>query len=164
MIHGEELLLVQRQGHDETIEVGVSQRGEGIAYEVSEKGEPLIIADPEDPRIKARNASLSDPRPEAGAIYSIAAVPLVEQDNEVGVIEVINKLDSRVFDDDDIFFLSTIAEAAAGALHNASLLEAERKVEYLETLVKVEPGDHRYSQPRSRRSDCGESAAGSHSV
>src|SRR3954447_14972451 len=137
MIQGEDLLLVQRQGLDETIEVGVRQRGEGIAFEVSEKGEPLIIADPEDPRIKARNASLSDPRPEAGAIYSIAAVPLKEQDNEVGVIEVINKLDSTVFDDDDIFFLSTIAEAAAGALHNASLLEAERKVEYLETLVKV---------------------------
>jgi len=137
MIQGEDLLLVQRHGFDETIEVGVSQRGEGIAYEVSEKGEPILIADPEDPRIKARNANLSDPGPEAGAIYSMAAVPLVEQDNEVGVIEVINKLDSTVFDDDDIFFLSTIAEAAAGALHNASLLEAERKVEYLETLVKV---------------------------
>src|SRR4051812_15708466 len=137
MIQGEDLLLVQRHGFDETVEVGVSQRGEGIAYEVSEKGEPILIADPEDPRIKARNANLSDPGPEAGAIYSMAAVPLVEQDNEVGVIEVINKLDSTVFDDDDIFFLSTIAEAAAGALHNASLLEAERKVEYLETLVKV---------------------------
>jgi RND family efflux transporter MFP subunit len=137
MVQGEELLLVQRHGLDETIEVGVSQRGEGIAYEVSERGDPILITDPEDPRIKARNASLSDPRPEAGAIFSMAAVPLVEQDDEVGVIEVINKLDSTVFDDDDIFFLSTIAEAAAGALHNASLLEAERKVEYLETLVKV---------------------------
>jgi RND family efflux transporter MFP subunit len=137
MVQGEELLLVQRYGTDDTIEVGVSQRGEGIAFAVSEKGEPILITDPEDPRLKARNAALSDPRPEAGGIYSLAAVPLIEQDDEIGVIEVINKLDSTVFDDDDIFFLSTIAEAAAGALHNASLLEAERKVEYLETLVKV---------------------------
>jgi len=137
MVQGEELLLVQRYGTDDTIEVGVSQRGEGIAFAVSEKGEPILITDPEDPRLKARNAALSDPRPEACGIYSLAAVPLIEQDDEIGVIEVINKLDSTVFDDDDIFFLSTIAEAAAGALHNASLLEAERKVEYLETLVKV---------------------------
>ena len=53
------------------------------------------------------------------------------------MIEIINKLDFTVFDDDDVFFLTMVAEAAAGALHNASLLEAERKVQYLETLVKV---------------------------
>src|SRR6185369_9815789 len=90
-----------------------------------------------DPRLKSRNSTLKDPRPEAGAIYSLTAVPLLDQESVVGVIEVINKLDSTVFDEDDVFFLSTIAEAAAGALHNAHLLEAERKVEYLQTLVKV---------------------------
>jgi RND family efflux transporter MFP subunit len=137
MHHGDELLLVQRQGLDETVEVGATQKGEGIASEVAKKGEPLLIDDPEDQRLKARNASLTDPRPEAGAIYSLVAMPLLERESQVGVIELINKLDSTVFDEDDLFFLSTIAEAAAGALHNASLLEAERKVEYLETLVKV---------------------------
>ncbi|MFL6298997.1 MAG: efflux RND transporter periplasmic adaptor subunit [Terriglobales bacterium] len=137
MHHGDELLLVQRQGLDETVEVGATQKGEGIASEVARKGEPLLIDDPEDQRLKARNASLTDPRPEAGAIYSLVAMPLLERESQVGVIELINKLDSTVFDEDDLFFLSTIAEAAAGALHNASLLEAERKVEYLETLVKV---------------------------
>jgi RND family efflux transporter MFP subunit len=137
MHQGDELLLVQRQGLDETVEVGATQKGEGIASEVAKKGEPLLIADPEDPRLKARNASLNDPRPEAGGIYSLVAMPLLERESQVGVIELINKLDSTVFDEDDLFFLSTIAEAAAGALHNASLLEAERKVEYLETLVKV---------------------------
>jgi len=136
LVQGEDLLLVQRHGLDETIEVGVTVR-EGIAWEVSEKGEPLFISDPEDPHIKARNAVLSDPSPEAGGIYSIAAVPLIEKGAEVGVIEVINKLDAKPFDDDDIFFLTMIAESAAGALHNAALLEAERKVEYLETLVSV---------------------------
>src|SRR4051812_10509793 len=137
MHQGDELLLVQRQGLDETVEVGATQKGEGIASEVAKKGEPLLIDDPEDQRLKARNASLTDPRPEAGAIYSLVAMPLLERESQVGVIELINKLDSTVFDEDDLFFLSTIAEAAAGALHNASLLEAERKVEYLETLVKV---------------------------
>src|SRR3954469_21235876 len=137
MMQGDELLLVQRQGLDETLEVGSTQKDKGIAFDVSEKGEPLLIDDPEDPRLKERNSFLADPRPEAGAIYSLIAVPLVGQGKEIGVLELINKLDSTVFDDDDLFFLMTIAEAAAGALHNASLLEAERKVEYLETLVKV---------------------------
>jgi RND family efflux transporter MFP subunit len=137
MMQGDELLLVQRQGVDETLEVGSTQKDKGIAFDVSEKGEPLLIDDPEDARLKERNSFLADPRPEAGAIYSLIAVPLVEQGKEIGVLELINKLDSTVFDDDDLFFLMTIAEAAAGALHNASLLEAERKVEYLETLVKV---------------------------
>lgn len=137
MVEGDGLLLVQRYGTDGTVDVGARQKGEGIAFEVSEKGEPILIDDPEDTRIKERNAKLSDPRPEAGAIYSLAAVPLVEQGSQVGVIELINKLDSTVFDEDDVFFLTTIAEAAAGALRNASLLEAERKVEYLETLVKI---------------------------
>lgn len=137
MVEGDGLLLVQRYGTDDTVEVGSRQEGEGIAFEVSEKGEPILIDDPEDARLTARNATLSDPRPESGAIYSLAAVPLVEQGSQVGVIELINKLDSTVFDEDDLFFLTTIAEAAAGALKNASLLEAERKVEYLETLVKV---------------------------
>src|SRR5262249_28128065 len=46
-----------------------------------------------------------------------------------------NKLNGEPFDDDDIFALTTVTETASSALHNASLLMAERKVEVLETLV-----------------------------
>jgi RND family efflux transporter MFP subunit len=55
----------------------------------------------------------------------------------VGVIEAANKLDGTPFDDDELFTLSRLTESAAIALHNASLLAAERKVEVLETLVTV---------------------------
>ena len=48
MMQGDELLLVQRQGVDETLEVGSTQKDKGIAFGVSEKGEPLLIDDPED--------------------------------------------------------------------------------------------------------------------
>ena len=41
------------------------------------------------------------------------------------------------FDDDDLFTLVQVSGSAAQALHNASLLEAERKVEILQTLVQV---------------------------
>ena len=53
------------------------------------------------------------------------------------MIEVINKRDGTPFYEDDLFLLNSIAETAASALNNAGMLQAERKVEILETLVKV---------------------------
>ena len=41
------------------------------------------------------------------------------------------------FDEDDLFFLSTIAQTVSSALQNASLMFAERKLEILEALVHV---------------------------
>src|SRR5258708_1464882 len=68
---------------------------------------------------------------------SLIVSPIMDQESLVGVIEATNKLDGTAFDDDDLFTLSRLAESAAIALHNASLLAAERKVEILETLVTV---------------------------
>src|SRR5262249_41722234 len=62
---------------------------------------------------------------------------LMEHENLVGVVEAINRLDGMPFDEDDQFLLTNICETATNALHNSSLLQAERKVEILETLVKV---------------------------
>jgi hypothetical protein len=46
-------------------------------------------------------------------------------------------LDGLPFDDDDEFMLVNMCETASNALHNAELLQAERKLEILEALVKV---------------------------
>jgi len=70
-------------------------------------------------------------------VFSIVAVPLLEHENLVGVVEAVNRLDGLPFDDDDQFLLTNICETASNALHNASLLQAERKVEILEALVRV---------------------------
>jgi RND family efflux transporter MFP subunit len=64
-------------------------------------------------------------------------VPILDKGALVGVIEAVNKMDGTPFDEDDLFVLSSMAETASTALHNASLLLAERKVEILETLVTV---------------------------
>jgi len=53
------------------------------------------------------------------------------------VIEAVNPLDGTSFDEDSLFTLSRLTESASIALHNASLLAAERKVEILEALVNV---------------------------
>ena len=128
----QELLLMDRSGVDATCEVGASEKtGEGYVSEVSDSGEPLTIDDPNDERLQRRNARGD------GSIFSAMLAPLVVKGFEVGVLEVINKVDGTPFNEDDLFLLNSIAETAASALNNAGLLQAERKVEILETLVKV---------------------------
>lgn len=133
LVTDEELLLVQQCGIDPTIEVGATLKaGDKLAMEVSDSGEPLLISDAADVRLAARNEGV-----EEGAIVSYMAVPMFVKEELVGVIEVINREDAEPFDEDDAFLLNTVGRAAAGSLKNASLLLAERKVEILETLVKV---------------------------
>lgn len=132
LVDGDAMLLISRNGTDETVEVGARiNQGGGIAFEVSEKAEAVVIA-PDDPRIAARNQQA-----ENYPIQSMLAAPVVSHGKLVGVVEVINKLDGTVLEDDDLFLLINVTDAAAGALHNAALLETERKVEILETLVSV---------------------------
>ncbi|MGA9800783.1 MAG: efflux RND transporter periplasmic adaptor subunit [Terriglobales bacterium] len=129
-----ELLLMEQSGHDPTSQAGVTEKsGEGYVSAVSDSGEPLLIGDASDPRLQRRNAGKDG----NGGIFSVMVVPLVAKGFEVGLIEVINKVDGNPFQDDDLFLLNSIAETAANALNNAGLLQAERKVEILETLVKV---------------------------
>jgi GAF domain-containing protein len=99
---------------------------------VSDNGEPVLIADENDSRLAARNHDIPE-----GRVESLLVVPLIDKDSLVGVVEAVNKLDGTPFDDDDLFVLTNLTETASSALHNASLLLAERKVEILETLVKV---------------------------
>lgn len=129
---GEELLLAGQAGADPRYELGATQNpGAGLAAEVSDKGEPLLLNDPEDERLKNRNHGLAEP------VTTLMVAPVIAKGKEVAIIEAVDRLDAGAFDEDDLFLLTTISEAAAGALHNASLLQAERKVEILETLVKV---------------------------
>jgi RND family efflux transporter MFP subunit len=132
-----ELLLMQQAGHDPTAVVNSSQRtGEGYVAEVSDTNEPLLIAGvpdgTKDDRLSKRNPAGMD-----GGPFSVIVCPLVAQEKQVGIIEAINKLDGSSFDEDDLFLLNSIAETAAIALNNAGLLQAERKVEILQTLVHV---------------------------
>ena len=129
----ERLLLTNQSGNDVTVQAGATQQaGEGAAFHVSEAGEPLLIEDAGDERLSTRNRGV-----DVGAVYSLMAAPLMDKDLCVGVAEAINKVDGTPFDDDDLFLLSTICETASGALHNAGLLQSERKAQVLETLVAI---------------------------
>ena len=133
MVSNDALELVRCEGYDPTVQLGMVQGlGEGIAGDMSDSGEAVLVDDADDERLQKRNAGI-----EEGMVFSIVAVPLLEHENLVGVVEAVNRLDGLPFDDDDQFLLTNICETASNALHNASLLQAERKVEILEALVRV---------------------------
>jgi RND family efflux transporter MFP subunit len=129
----ESLRLMHQAGLDPTVAVQSLQRPkEGVAGDVSDDGEPVLIQSSSDPRLVHRNQRVEGP-----GVVSLIAAAILDQEALVGVMEAVNKLAEEPFDDDDLFTLSRLAESAGIALHNASLLAAERKVEVLETLVRV---------------------------
>jgi GAF domain-containing protein len=137
LLHPDETLeLLHQEGQDSTAFKGqVLKPNEGVAGVVSDCGEAVCISDPKDSRLVERNAAAL----EAGepGVQSLLAAPIMDRGALVGVAEVVNKADGEAFDDDDLFTLIRLNDTASNALHNASLLMAERKVEVLETLNTV---------------------------
>jgi RND family efflux transporter MFP subunit len=126
------LTLMSTAGSDATVQVGESQAvGQGYVADMAEEGVPLLIADPADERLERRNAGSATP------VWTSMLAPLMQDDAEVGVLEAVNKSSGTSFDEDDEFFLQSVAETVASALKNASLMFAERKVAILEALVVV---------------------------
>jgi len=139
LFDGGTLRLVSSRGNDPTVHPGMLQQsGEGYVADMAEEGEPLLITDPNDERLHQRNshADQNDQSISNSFIKNALLVPLLQDESEVGVLEAINK-DGGPFDEDDLFFMSTISETVSSALKNASLMFAERKLEILEALVRV---------------------------
>jgi RND family efflux transporter MFP subunit len=133
MLPDESVELMHQAGEDATSFKGQKLKAnEGVAGTISDNGEPVCISDADDERLVQRNQNAG----EAG-VFSLVAAAILDKSALVGVVEAVNKLDGTPFDDDDLFTMSSLAETASTALHNASLLLAERKVEVLETLNTV---------------------------
>jgi RND family efflux transporter MFP subunit len=129
----ETLDLMHQAGRDPTTQMGSRQKpGEGVAGDVSENGEAVLIDQEDDERLIKRNEQVTE-----GGVVSLLVVPIMDKEALVGVVEAVNKLDGTPFDEHDLFALTSLTETASSALHNASLLMAERKVEILETLITV---------------------------
>jgi diguanylate cyclase (GGDEF)-like protein len=120
------LLLRDDQSGDLTFEIAVSPAaeklkgmtlaaGEGIAGWVSEHNEALLIPD-------VRNDErFSDQVDKASSFItqSVLCVPVRSKDSVLGVIELVNGPNEKVFKDADLQILSTIADYAAIAIENA---------------------------------------------
>jgi GAF domain-containing protein len=134
LLHPDESLeLMHQAGHDPAAFEGQTVKaGEGIIGTLSNDGESVCISDESDSRLVERNRDAGDDR-----VRTLIAVAVMDRESLVGVVEAINKIEGDAFDDDDLFVLTSLAGTASNALHNASLLMAERKVEILETLNTV---------------------------
>ena len=106
---------------------------------MAEEGVPLLMNDPDDPRLATRNERAGDGLPITNALL----VPLIEHEqngggeSELGVLEAVNKAGGDPFNEDDLFFMNSMSETVSSALKNASLMYAERKLEILQALVQV---------------------------
>ena len=130
---GSAIEFAHQDGEDPTTEEdGVIPVGDGFLGMVTRDGQPRVVADAgEEPLLAGRRKSGEF------TIETCMAAPLLEGEKVLGVIEVVNKLDGTPFDDDDLFFLTTISEQASLALHNARLLDSERKVHELDALLEI---------------------------
>jgi RND family efflux transporter MFP subunit len=130
----DEMYLAERAGEDPTLEEDARVSStEGLLAEVAQQANPKLIAEP------AEEEGLSGRREASGGfeIQSWMAAPLRKDDEVLGVLELVNKTDGASFDEDDLFLLANVSEQAAVALHNANLLESERKLHALDALLKI---------------------------
>jgi diguanylate cyclase (GGDEF)-like protein len=120
------LLLRDEQSGDLTFEIAVSPAakklkgmkvpaGSGIAGWVAEHGEALVIPD------VSRDDRFTDQFDKASSFitHSVLCVPVRSKDHILGVIELVNGPNEKVFKDADLQILSTIADYAAIAIENA---------------------------------------------
>lgn len=134
LVDSSELRLAQQAGHDPTVQQGGrAPLEEGLFAEIVRQANPKLMEAPaEEPDLEERRRAGGD-----FEMTSWMGAPLLKEDEVLGVVEMVNKADGGTFNEEDLFFLSSISEQAAVALHNANLLESERKVHALDALLKI---------------------------
>lgn len=108
--------------------------GEGVAGWVAREAQPQLVADMTSDSRFYRN--IDD---KTGLqTHSLIAVPLINADQMIGVIEVVNKLNDQSFDENDLRLLESMAGTAAISVVNARLFdESLRRVRELGMLLKA---------------------------
>ena len=125
-----ELEVVSYQGPPiEPLIKGKTKLGQGIAGQVAQNRDPMLIQDYDTPTLGVVH------HPERG-IYSSMCVPLIRHDELVGVLNLNETDGRRRFSEEDLRALGFFAEHAAIAIGNAKLFEQER-----ETIARLEDLD-----------------------
>jgi len=92
------------------------QMGQGIAGQVAQSGEPLMVSDAQKDRRHYKAPDITTDF----LTRSILCVPMIVKGSIIGVIEVMNKLEGD-FTESDLTLLNSIANYAAIAIENARL-------------------------------------------
>lgn len=143
------LLLMLEGGNELEFKVAVGGSGQdlvgrrfpakkGLVGEVATTGKPVIVNDTTaDPRWGGEVAK------GGFSTSAVLAVPLIAQNQVIGVLEVLNKKGGGVYIQEDADLLTTFAGQAAIAIENARLfqmtdLQLNQRVAELETLEKID--------------------------
>lgn len=133
---GDQLRCVLAEGGAGSRMIGASMPvGAGFVGDVASRGKSTIVTHAmQDPRFAAGAAATG----EQMAMESVMAAPMVAGGETVGAIQVADKDGGRgMFTPDDRLLLEGLAASAGIALRNARLLEAEKRVGGLATLLEI---------------------------
>lgn len=93
--------------------------GEGVVGWVAREDKPVLIADAQnDPRFFKKADQKTKFKTK-----TIVAVPLKTKDKLIGVVEILNKKDNSLFNEEDVNLLEALSNQAAVAIENAKLYE-----------------------------------------
>ncbi|MDQ7789326.1 MAG: HD domain-containing protein [Clostridia bacterium] len=107
------------------------KKGEGLAGQVCETREPVLV---EDATRDERWASRFDDS--TGFITrSMLVVPLLTEEKTIGSLQMINKLDGSLFSESDLRISSALAAVSAKIIQNIRVHTQQRR--FLDTLVKM---------------------------
>ena len=107
--------------------------GQGISGWVAQHKEPILIPDAyADPRFDPSFDKRSGFR-----TRSYLCVPMLYQEDILGVMTVLNRKDGQPFSENDLTLLTTFAAQAAIAIENARLVKSEIEMERLERELQI---------------------------
>lgn len=118
--------------------------GEGVAGTVAKERKPLIINDVS----KDVRFNIQIDKATGFVTKSIACVPMLVEEELVGVVEVLNKKDGKEFSEEDVEILASLASLTAINICNAKNAEDQRNffVNVIEILISaIESRDIRMS-------------------
>lgn len=139
------------EGSEKLLDVKLNV-GEGIAGWVAQNAEPLLISDAySDPRFAKSVDQQTKFRTQ-----SIICVPLRSKGKVLGVIELINQLEGRSFQLEDLTLLKTLADYAAIAIENARYFQKVQELTITDDMTSLYNSRHLQQQldleiQRSRR-------------
>jgi putative nucleotidyltransferase with HDIG domain len=108
---------------------------------------PVLIRDINDTPQFGRRSALGYER------RSLICVPLIVQNEIIGTMAVVNKIDNSLYNSEDMKFLSTIASQAGLAIKNAKLREEQQKayMNIVHALVSIIDASDSYTKGHSDR-------------
>ncbi|MFP3043004.1 sigma 54-interacting transcriptional regulator [Treponema primitia] len=144
------LLMVNRENQELRFEIALGTKGaevkkftvkfgEGIAGWVAQHNKSIIVNDVINDKRHLSSISERIGYPST----TMLAVPMRSKDECIGVIELLNKKENKIFTQDDLEWLEIFANQAALAIQNARNFEQVRvEIESLQDQIKNDKGYH----------------------